>query len=83
MRMFPLFIRRLTPGIRRDPTQHKARQRRRSNPVLGEVVRPFIAGKLAAEGFPLCGREGGVLVPVMESVISIVSYCSNLTMRRQ
>ncbi|RIE00550.1 hypothetical protein D3H35_27815 [Cohnella faecalis] len=38
-----------------------------SRQVLGEVVRPIIAGKLAAEGFPLWGRGAGVLFPVIES----------------
>jgi len=46
------------------PTLYKAGG---SHRVLGEVIRPIIAGKLAAEGFPLCGLGAGLLIPVIES----------------
>jgi len=78
---------RLTPGcaamlLSRTPTM---RQAGGSHRVLGEVVRPIIAGKLAAEGFPLCGHGAGLLIPVVESeALEIqfgntdVVYCSLL-----
>ncbi len=45
----------------------------RSREVLGDVVRPVINGKLAAEGLPLWRCGAGVLLPVIESDLGRVT----------